>query len=121
MSTSVLIIDDDKLLCDALQLMLAKLGFEVETANDAIAGLRKAYAFKPDVILLDVMMPDMSGLEVCRILKNDHRYGDLKIIILSAKGQEKEKEEGIKAGADRYISKPFNYSNLLETIEELLG
>jgi two-component system alkaline phosphatase synthesis response regulator PhoP len=74
----------------------------------------------PALIILDVMLPDISGLEICRVLKEDNETRGIKIIILSAKGQENEKEEGLHAGADLYIAKPFSYEDLIGEIEELL-
>lgn len=117
MSTSVLIIDDDKLLCDALQLMLAKLGFEVGTANDAIAGLRKAYAFKPDVILLDVMMPDMDGWQTCQRFRE---MSDVPIIMLTALDSQDNVVKGLDLGADDYIVKPVIADELAARIRAVL-
>ena len=117
MSTSVLIVDDDKLLCDALQLMLAKLGFEVETANGAIAGLRKAYAFKPDVILLDVMMPDMDGWQTCQRFTE---MSDVPIIMLTALDSQENVVKGLDLGADDYIVKPAVADELAARIRAVL-
>ncbi|MBN1219705.1 MAG: response regulator transcription factor [Anaerolineae bacterium] len=117
MSTSVLIIDDDKLLCEALQLMLAKIGFEVEMANDAIAGLRRAYAFKPDVILLDVMMPDMDGWQTCQRFRE---MSDVPIIMLTALDSQDNVVKGLDLGADDYIVKPVVADELAARIRAVL-
>ena len=77
--------------------------------------------YLPSLIILDVMMPDMSGLDVCRMLRKNRDTKYIKIIMLSARGQEKEKEEGFAAGADQYISKPFSYNELIQSINELIG
>ena len=101
---------------------LVKLGTQLlfTTANVHEA-LRMVTEHKPDLIILDVMMPGISGLEVCRKLKKYPKTGSIKIIMISARGQLKEQEEGIKAGADRYISKPFDYEELIRTIEDIGG
>ena len=117
MSTSVLIIDDDKLLCDALQLMLTKMGFEVESANDAIAGLRNAYAFKPDVILLDVMMPDMDGWQTCQRFRE---MSDVPIIMLTALDSQENVVKGLDLGADDYVVKPVIADELAARIRAVL-
>jgi two-component system phosphate regulon response regulator PhoB len=91
---------------------------EASNGNEA---LRLAEEMNPSLIILDVMMPDLSGLDVCRILREKPETKDILIIMLSARGQVKEKEEGLKAGADRYITKPFEDNDLMLTISELTG
>ena len=117
MSTSVLIIDDDKLLCEALQLMLSKMDFQVEIAYDAISGLRKAYSFKPEVILLDVMMPNMDGWQTCQRFRE---MSDVPIIMLTALDSQENVVKGLDLGADDYIVKPVIASELAARIRAVL-
>ncbi len=116
----ILIVDDEKALHLALTECLKTAGFTPIEASKGSEALRLIKKHHPALVILDVMMPDMSGLEVCRSIKKNPKTSGIKIIMLSARGQEKEKAEGLKAGADRYITKPFNYQHLLETIGELL-
>jgi signal transduction histidine kinase/CheY-like chemotaxis protein len=116
----ILLVDDEKAIRFALKECLKTLGLESLEASEGREALRIARNQRPALIILDVMIPDISGLEVCRTLKNDPETSGIKIIILSAKGQEKEKKEGLEAGADRYITKPFSYEQLGREIKELL-
>jgi DNA-binding response OmpR family regulator len=115
--TAVLIIDDDTLLCEALRLMLSKMDFEVEVANDAITGLRKAYAFKPDVILLDIMMPSMDGWQTCQRFRE---MSDVPIIMLTALDSQENVVKGLDLGADDYIVKPVVANELAARIRAVL-
>jgi DNA-binding response OmpR family regulator len=115
--TSVLIIDDDTLLCEALQLMLTKMSFQIETAHDAITGLRKAYNFKPDVILLDIMMPSMDGWQTC---KRFREMSDVPIIMLTALDSQENVVKGLDLGADDYIVKPVIADELAARIRAVL-
>ena len=115
--TAVLIIDDDTLLCEALRLMLSKMDFEVEVANDAITGLRTAYAFKPDVILLDIMMPSMDGWQTCQRFRE---MSDVPIIMLTALDSQDNVVKGLDLGADDYIVKPVVANELAARIRAVL-
>jgi DNA-binding response OmpR family regulator len=115
--TAVLIIDDDTLLCEALRLMLSKMDFEVEVANDAITGLRTAYAFKPDVILLDIMMPSMDGWQTCQRFRE---MSDVPIIMLTALDSQENVVKGLDLGADDYIVKPVVANELAARIRAVL-
>jgi signal transduction histidine kinase/ActR/RegA family two-component response regulator len=117
----ILIVDDEKPLRAALYEFVKNAGFEPIEAENGYEALRLVKEQHPALLILDVMMPDISGLEVSRALKNDPETSGIKIIMLSARGQDKEKEEGIQAGADRYITKPFSYEELGPAIKELLG
>lgn len=117
----ILIVDDEAPFRTALKGCIEHAGYTTIEASGGKEALQMIKEHHPELIILDVMMPDISGLEVCRRIRNDRETSGLKVIILSAKGQDKEKEEGIIAGADRYITKPFNYQNLLNTIEELMS
>ena len=116
----ILIVDNENALRVGLSRCAESAGFEPLEAADGSEALRIVDEHKPDLILLDVMMNGMSGLEVCRLVRKNPEMEKVKIIILSAKGQLKEQEEGLDAGADRYITKPFDYRELIDTIKELL-
>ena len=117
----ILIIDDEKAIRMALTDCFQKEGFDTFEASNGNEALHIVDTQQPELIILDVMMPGISGIEVCRDLRDDPKTRGIKIIMLSARGQEKEKEEGLKAGADRYITKPFDYVELMKVVEELLG
>lgn len=117
----ILIVDDDKTIRMALTDCFRKVGFDTLEAADGNEALHVVETQQPEVIILDVMMPGMSGIEVCRKLRDNPKTKRIKIIMLSARGQEKEKEEGLKAGADRYVTKPFDYEELMSIVEKLLG
>jgi DNA-binding response OmpR family regulator len=116
-----LVIDDEVWLTDLVGRFLDRAGFEVETAASGQEGLQKAIASPPDAIVLDVMMPDVDGYEVCRRLRNDPRTARAVIVILTARGQLIDKEVALRAGADAYLAKPYQGSLLVEEIQRLLA
>jgi len=118
--TKILIVDDEAIHLDFFDVVLSKLGYLVEKANDGIEGLEKAKRFLPDIILLDNIMPRMSGWELTKILKNDPKYKDIPIIMFSALDDVKDKVAGFELGVDDYITKPFNFSEVLARIRALL-
>ncbi len=117
MATSVLIVEDDRNISELLQLYLEKEGYAVTTASDGGQGLTKFRAIKPDLVLLDVMMPVMDGWAVCKAIRAE---GNTPVIMLTAKGETDDKVTGLKAGADDYITKPFEMKELLARIEAVL-
>jgi DNA-binding response OmpR family regulator len=116
----ILIVDDETINLDFFDLMLSKLGFTVEKAIDGKEALEKVRRFLPDLILLDNIMPNMSGWEVTKILKNDPKYKDIPIVMFSALDDVKDKVEGFELGVDDYITKPFNFSEVLARIRAVL-
>ncbi|MCL2232136.1 MAG: response regulator [Treponema sp.] len=118
--TKILIIDDETINLDFFDVMLSKLGFEVEKAKDGIEGLEKAKRFLPDLILLDNIMPRMSGWELTRILKSDPKYEGIPIVMFSDLNDVKDKVAGFELGVDDYITKPFNFSEVLARIRAVL-
>lgn len=119
----ILIVDDEQINVEFFDLMLSKLGFVVEKAADGHEALEKVKEFIPDLIMLDNIMPKMSGWEVTRILKNDPEYAewrDVPIIMFSAMDDVKDKIEGFELGVDDYITKPFNFSEVLARIRSVL-
>ena len=116
----ILIIDDSVELNQLIQTRLEADRHRVVTAKDGKEGLEKVESEKPDLIILDVKMPEMDGFEVCRILKNDSRYNKIPIIFLSAMAQQDDFKTGKEVGADAYVVKPYEPTILLAKIESLL-
>ncbi|MBI3297655.1 MAG: response regulator [Elusimicrobia bacterium] len=117
----ILVVDDDRLMVDFICDCLKKASFAVETALNGADGLAKARVYKPDLMVLDLMMPDMHGFDVCEALRRDIPAEQLKIIILSAKTYEVDKKAAKRFGADAYITKPFTFDQLLAAVNGLLG
>ena len=117
MAVSVLIVEDDKNIQELLQLYLEKEGYAVTVADDGAQGLTKFRAIKPDLVLLDVMMPVMDGWAVCKSIRAD---GDTPVIMLTAKSETDDKITGLRSGADDYITKPFEMREVLARIEAVL-
>ena len=117
MAISVLIVEDDANIRELLHLYLEKDGYAVTIAADGGQGLEKFRAIKPDLVLLDVMMPVMDGWAVCKAIRAE---GDTPVIMLTAKGETDDKVMGLKAGADDYVTKPFEMKELLARIEAVL-
>jgi two-component system alkaline phosphatase synthesis response regulator PhoP len=115
----ILIADDEKDILELLEYTFQKEGFEVFLASDGEATLKAARSVIPDIILLDIMMPKMDGIEVCRNLRNDARFEDSIIIILTARGEEYSEVAGFEAGADDYVTKPVKLRALLQRIDTL--
>ena len=116
----ILIVDDETINLDFFDVMLSKLGFTVEKAEDGVMALEKVKRFFPDLILLDNVMPRMSGWEFTKILKKDAKYKDIPIVMFSALDDVKDKVEGFELGVDDYITKPFNFSEVLARIRAVL-
>jgi len=116
----ILVIDDEDINLEFFEVMLSKLGFEVEKAQTGEQGLAKAKKFFPDLIILDNIMPKMSGWELTRILKGDPKLREIPIIMLSALDDVKDKVAGFELGIDDYITKPFNFSEVLARIRAVL-
>ncbi|MDR1618139.1 MAG: response regulator [Treponema sp.] len=116
----ILIVDDEKINLEFFEVMLSKLGFVVEEANDGFEALEKVKRFNPDLLLLDNVMPRMSGWEVTRTLKKDPKFSGIPIIMFSALDDVKDKVAGFELGIDDYITKPFNFSEVLARIRAVL-
>jgi DNA-binding response OmpR family regulator len=111
--TVALVIDDDPDLRGVVVFMLARAGFEVHLESDGEAGPATAIRIRPDVVLLDWMMPGMSGVEVCRLLRGHAELSSMVVILLTAKAQESDVHSGFDAGVDDYIVKPFSPKELV--------
>jgi len=120
MAKQILVCEDESNILTSISFIVKKEGFELLTAEDGEQALRLAREKKPDLMLLDVMMPKMTGYEVCQILKNNEETKDIYIVMLTAKGQEADEKEGMKAGANEYIKKPFSPRQMTEKIHEIL-
>jgi two-component system, OmpR family, alkaline phosphatase synthesis response regulator PhoP len=120
MKEKILIVEDDKDIIKMLEYNLKKEGFRVTTAHDGEDALDLALRQFPDLILLDLMLPGMDGLEVCKSLKNGNKTSSIPIIMLTAKSQESDKVVGLELGADDYITKPFSPRELIARIKAVL-
>lgn len=116
----ILIVDDEADMRVMFSTRLEISNFEVIEAEDGEEGLEKAKKEKPDLIVLDLMLPKINGFEVCRMLKFDDAYKDIPIIVLSALSQQNEREKAAQCGADAYFIKPFDLGLLVTKIESLL-
>ena len=116
----ILVIDDEVINLEFFEVMLSKLGFVVEKAEDGEEGLAMVRKFFPDLIIMDNIMPKMSGWELTKTLKSDPKYREIPIIMLSALDDVKDKVEGFELGIDDYITKPFNFSEVLARIRAVL-
>lgn len=117
----VLIVDDEPNIVTALEFLLRRSGYDVQLATNGAEALQQVDAYRPDLVLLDVMMPVKSGYEVCQTLRERPDLAHVKIVMLSAKGSEAEINKGLSLGADLYITKPFSTQELVSTIDRLFG
>ncbi len=113
----LLLVDDDTMLIKALEMYLARGGYEVHTAGNGLDGLKQLFSLRPDLVVLDVMMPQLDGWETCRRIRE---MSTVPIIMLTARGQESERVMGLKLGADDYVPKPFSLKELEARIEAVL-
>jgi two-component system, OmpR family, phosphate regulon response regulator PhoB len=119
--TAILVADDDMDIRDLVAFKLEQAGFDVTAVDNGLAALTAARLEPPDLVVLDVMMPGMSGIDVCRELRNDRSTAGLPIILLTARAQEGDVEVGFGAGADDYIVKPFSPRELVTRVEAVLS
>ena len=120
MNTCALVVDDDKLLLRLVQLNLDKMGIEVLMAEDGQEAIRLATEERPDVILLDIMMPQMDGYEVMRRLKSEKKTRDIPIVMLTAKSNPGDRQRSQEMGAVAYITKPFRLEELRGTVRTIV-
>ncbi|MCA9922092.1 MAG: response regulator [Anaerolineales bacterium] len=119
MNGSILIVDDDANIREVLSSMLAFAGYHPETAVDGIDALEKIERQRPDMVILDIMMPNMDGLTTCRVLRRQMKTADLPVILLSGKSHLTLEEKSLAGYADKYLSKPIGLHELVEHLEEL--
>ena len=118
---TILVVDDNSDNVEILRAFLESRGFTIAEARDGRAALAKMEEIKPDLVLLDVMMPGMDGWEVCRVIKQHPQLGDTKVVMVTAKGGFEDKFEGMRSGADDYVVKPVDFKDLLEKVERNLA
>lgn len=121
MGKKILLTDDEPNIVKVVSVRLKAAGYEVVAAYDGEEAMQQVKAEKPDLILLDLMLPKIDGYKVCQMLKADPHYQHIPVILFSAKAQVTDKEMGREYGADGYIAKPFQPQQLLETIRNLLA
>jgi len=121
MAKKILIADDEPNIVMSLEFLLKQKGYEVRVASAGDEALRAVAEFGPDLLLLDVMMPRMSGYDVCQKIRENADWHGLRIIMLSAKGRDVEVNKGMAVGADAYVTKPFSTKELVARVEQMLG
>lgn len=121
MSKRVLIVDDEPNIAISVDFLMRREGFEVLVAHDGEEGLARIRADRPDLVVLDVMMPKLDGFEVCKAVRADPTLAGVRILMLTAKGRAAEITKGLALGADAYIPKPFSTRELVAKVKELLG
>jgi two-component system, OmpR family, alkaline phosphatase synthesis response regulator PhoP len=121
MNKKILIVDDEPNIVISLEFLMRREGFEILVARDGEEALQSVRAHRPDLVLLDVMMPRINGFEVCRQIRADPALAGTRIVMLSAKGRPAQIAEGLALGADGYITKPFSTRNLVAQVKSLLG
>ena len=120
MTKEILIVDDEPNLVVPIQFLMEQRGYKVMIAERGEDALDLIYQYKPDLVLLDILLPGIDGYEVCEIIRLNPNYRNVKIIFLTAKGREVEIAKGLALGADGYITKPFSNTELVATVKELL-
>lgn len=120
MPIEILVVDDEPSIVVPLQFLMEQQGYSVILAENGHDALDLIYKYKPDLVLLDIMLPGIDGYEVCEIIRLNPAYRDVKIIFLTAKGREVEIAKGMALGADAYITKPFSNADLVAKVKAIL-
>ncbi|NMF87287.1 response regulator transcription factor [Aromatoleum petrolei] len=121
MAKKILIADDEQNIVISLEFLMKREGYEVSIASDGDEAARRIRAEKPDLVLLDVMMPKKSGFEVCQEVKSNPELQSVRILMLTAKGRDTEVAKGLALGADAYMTKPFSTKELVERVRSMLA
>jgi two-component system alkaline phosphatase synthesis response regulator PhoP len=121
MMQRILIVDDEPNIVLSLEFLMEQSGYEVTIARDGEEALVQMEAFRPDLVLLDVMLPLRSGFEVCQKIRENRGWDRVKVVMLSAKGRDLDTSKGLALGADAYITKPFSTKDLIEEVRALLA
>lgn len=121
MGKRVLVVDDEPNIVMSLEFLMKRAGFEVQVARNGREALAALEGTPPDLLLLDVMMPELDGYEVCERVRQRPEWNQTKIIMLTARGRDAERQRGLALGADRYVTKPFSTRELVEQAKQLLG
>ena len=120
MNGKIFIIEDEPSIIQLVQHNLEKEGFIVSSSENGNEGLKQLKKFEPNLFLLDWMLPDLSGIEICKNIRKDNKFKSLPIIMLTAKGEEEDKIKGLDSGVDDYLTKPFSFNELLARIKAIL-
>jgi len=120
-SASILVVDDEPNIVLSVEFLLKQAGFRVRTVSNGEAALAAIAQEPPDLVLLDVMIPGRDGYAVCQEIRNNPAWRDMRIIMLTAKGSDIQREKGLSLGADEYVTKPFSTRELVERIRRILG
>ncbi len=121
MAKRILIAEDEPSIVISLEFLLKEAGYDVAVARDGSQALALTGELRPDLVVLDVMLPAMNGFELCRRIRGDHEVRNTKILMLTARGRQGEIEKGLAAGADAYMTKPFATRELVRTVCDLLA
>ena len=121
MAKKILIADDEPNIVVSLEFLMKQKGYDVKIVGNGEDALRAIAEFAPDLVLLDVMMPRLSGYEVCQKMRENPAWAGIRIVMLSAKGRDIEVSKGMAVGADAYVTKPFSTSDLIAQVRALLG
>lgn len=120
MAAKILIVDDDPHILMPLEFLMIKNGYEVLIARNGMEAIGIIQKHIPDLVLLDIMMPDVNGYEICKLIRNTPGYERCKVVFVSAKTSEEDKKKGYELGASLYISKPFSTRDLVKKVAELI-
>jgi DNA-binding response OmpR family regulator len=121
LAKKILIVDDEPNIVISLEFLMKREGFQVVVAQDGEAALRMVETERPDLVLLDIMLPKRNGFEVCQQIRADPNLQSVKVIMLTAKGRDTEIAKGMALGADAYMTKPFSTRDLVEQVKSTLG
>ena len=121
MQKRVLVVDDEPNIVMSLEFLMRRAGFEVQVARNGREALTALDGTPPDLMLLDVMMPEFDGYEVCERIRARPEWNATKIVMLTARGRDTERERGLKLGADAYVTKPFSTRDLVDKVKHMLG
>ncbi|MCA3443258.1 MAG: response regulator [Rhodobacter sp.] len=117
----VLIVEDDDNIATALEYVISREGLDQDRVGNGADAVRRIRDLRPDLVLLDVMLPEVSGYEICRTVRQDKSLGNVKILMMTARGSTTERRKGLALGADGFISKPFELNELRSEVRRLLG
>lgn len=121
MPPCVLVVDDEPNIVLSFEFLLKQVGYDVRVARDGEEALAAIAEFKPGLVLLDVMMPKRDGFDVCRTIRATPDWADVRVIMLTARGSDGDRAQGLEAGADEYITKPFSTRDVVEKVRALVG